>query len=230
MPTKCVRVLFPTPGKSALLIKLPLTTRLSGSKWPKPAKYRITSSDFTNFLQLTFRQFYCISVSGLCVRFTFKICQIIAGISIICQFHDFFKSHFWRVFAIWPNCARLVRTSDLFAMYETGNTSSLPFWRTSTLRRLHRPPRPIISCIPAPCPEPPVWSLEAIMRHRPSEATRTGYGLARRQGRRPYQPRPLGGAPLSVDSIDDPFSNLQSGRDAEKAHRNADERQLLLLR
>ena len=72
-----------------------------------------------------------------------------------------------------------------------------------------------------------MWSLEAIMRQRPSEATRTGYGLARRR-RRPYQPRPLG-APLSVDSIDDPFS-LQSGRGAEKAHRNADERQLLLLR
>ena len=111
-------------------------------------------------------------------------------------------------------------------MYEIGNTSSLPFWRTSTLRRLHRPPRPpIISCIPAPCPEPPVWSLEAITRHRHSEATRTGYGLARR---RPYQPRPLG-APPSVDSIDDPFS-LQSGRGAEKAHWNADARQLLLLR
>ena len=85
--------------------------------------------------------------------------------------------------------------SDLY-VYEIGNTSSLPFWRTSTLRRLHRPPRPpIISCIPAPCPEPPVWSLEAIMRHRPSEATHsTGYGLARR--RRPYQPRrPLGAPP-----------------------------------
>ena len=122
-----------------------------------------------------------------------------------------------------PLTSRLVRPS-LTSMYEIGTTSSLPFWRTSTLRRLHRPPS-IISCIPAPCPEPPVWSLEAIMRHRPSEATRTGYGLARR---RPYQPRPLG-APLSVDSIDDPFS-LQSGRAAEKAHRNADARQLLLLR
>ena len=103
--------------------------------------------------------------------------------------------------------------SDLY-VYEIGNTSSLPFWRTSTLRRLHRPPRPpIISCIPAPCPEPPVWSLEAITRHRPSEATHsTGYGLARR--RRPYQPRrPLGAPPSVVDSIDDPFS-LQSGRGA----------------
>ena len=109
-----------------------------------------------------------------------------------------------------PLTSRLVSTlSDLY-IYEIGNTSSLPFWRTSTLRRLHRPPRPpIISCIPAPCPEPPVWSLEAIMRHRPSEATHsTGYGLARR--RRPYQPRPGPlGAPPSVDSIDDPFS-LQS--------------------
>ena len=31
--------------------------------------------------------------------------QIVAGISIISQFHKLFESNFWRNFAIWPNCA-----------------------------------------------------------------------------------------------------------------------------
>ena len=156
---------------------------------------------------------------------------ILRGTQIFLAKLQFFHQSLWLVqFCSFIFEARST-LSDLYVwefiinyMYEIGNTSSLPFWRTSTLRRLHRP-LSIISCIPAPCPEPPVWSLEAIMRHRHSEATRTGYGLARR---RRYQPRPLG-APPSVDSIDDPFS-LQSGRGAEKAHRNADARQLLLLR
>ena len=33
-------------------------------------------------------------------QFTFKICQTIEG-----RFLDFLKSRFWRVFAVWPNCA-----------------------------------------------------------------------------------------------------------------------------
>ena len=51
------------------------------------------------FLQIT-------SVSG-CLRFTFKICQTVAGTSMIRWFHEFFESRFWRVFAILPNCAVL---------------------------------------------------------------------------------------------------------------------------
>ena len=38
------------------------------------------------------------------MRFTFKICQIIAGTSMIRQFHEYFESHFWRVFDVSPNC------------------------------------------------------------------------------------------------------------------------------
>ena len=34
----------------------------------------------------------------------FKICQIVAGIIVISQFHEFFQFDFWRVFAMWPNC------------------------------------------------------------------------------------------------------------------------------
>ena len=35
----------------------------------------------------------------------FKTCQIVAGTSMISQFHDFFQSNFWRVFDVWHNCA-----------------------------------------------------------------------------------------------------------------------------
>ena len=54
---------------------------------------------FSKFLQI-----YITSVSGY-LSFTFKTCQIVAGASMIHQFHEFFESHFWRVFAIWPSCA-----------------------------------------------------------------------------------------------------------------------------
>ena len=53
-----------------------------------------------------FQQIPIISVSGHCMWVIFKICPTVAGWSIIGQFHDFFKSNVWRVFAIWPkNCA-----------------------------------------------------------------------------------------------------------------------------
>ena len=44
-----------------------------------------------------FLQIHITSVSG-CLRFTFKICQTVAGTSMISQFHEFFESRFWRVF------------------------------------------------------------------------------------------------------------------------------------
>ena len=50
-----------------------------------------------------FLQIHITSVSG-CLRFTFKICQTVAGTSMIRRFHEFFESRFWRVFAILPNC------------------------------------------------------------------------------------------------------------------------------
>ena len=53
-----------------------------------------------------FLRFFTTSVSG-CLCFTFKICQTVAGTSMIRRFHEFFESRFWRVFAILPmgNCA-----------------------------------------------------------------------------------------------------------------------------
>ena len=53
-----------------------------------------------------FLQHHITSVSG-CLHFTFKICQTVAGTSMIRWFHEFFESRFWRVFAILPNCAVL---------------------------------------------------------------------------------------------------------------------------
>ena len=54
-----------------------------------------------------FQQIHLISVSSHCKRFIFKIRQTVAGTSITSRFHDFFKSHFWRVFAIWPKYLQL---------------------------------------------------------------------------------------------------------------------------
>jgi hypothetical protein len=33
------------------------------------------------------------------------MCQNVAGISDISQFHEVFGSNFWRIFAVWSNCA-----------------------------------------------------------------------------------------------------------------------------
>ena len=52
---------------------------------------------FTLYL-IFFGKINIISISGL--RFLPKICQTVAGISVFDQFHELFKSNFWRVFAI----------------------------------------------------------------------------------------------------------------------------------
>ena len=75
-------------------------------------KNKLTQGDFTNFSMQDSP--YSHSVSG-CLSFTFKICQTVAGTSMIRQSHDFLKSYFWRVFLIWPNIARrLLPTTYLF--------------------------------------------------------------------------------------------------------------------
>ena len=75
----------------------------SGSKCRKPAKKisspKVISRDFS----CKFLKIFKTSVSG-CLCYAFKICQIGAGTSKICQFNDLSKSHFWRAFEIWPDC------------------------------------------------------------------------------------------------------------------------------
>ena len=53
-----------------------------------------------------FWHIYIISVSGHWMHFIFKTCQNVVGISMICEFNEFFKCNFWRVFALRINCAQ----------------------------------------------------------------------------------------------------------------------------
>ena len=53
-----------------------------------------------------FWHIYTISVSGHWMHFIFKTCQNVVGISMICEFNEFFKCNFWRVFALRINCAQ----------------------------------------------------------------------------------------------------------------------------
>ena len=68
----------------------------SGFKRREPAKFKFTWCDITSFFKQVpsnslNRRFWSLH----CIRFTFKGCQTVAGISITSQFHDFFESHIW---------------------------------------------------------------------------------------------------------------------------------------
>ena len=56
----------------------------------------ITWCDFTSF-PFQLMQIYITSVSGW-LHYTYKTCQIVAGTSMIRQFHEFSRFNFWRVF------------------------------------------------------------------------------------------------------------------------------------
>ena len=58
----------------------------SGFKCLKPAKIKW----FHEIFPSKFQQIHIISVSGHCMWVIFKICQTVAGFSMIGQFHDFF--------------------------------------------------------------------------------------------------------------------------------------------
>ena len=59
-----------------------------------------------------FMQIYITSVSG-CLCFTFKICQIIAGTSMIRQFHEFFEFLFGGFFQFGPIVAAKVQRKQI---------------------------------------------------------------------------------------------------------------------
>jgi hypothetical protein len=79
------------------------------------------------------------------MKFTLKSCQIVAGISTVCQFHGFFSSNCRRVFDVWSNCAprmplkrsraaRGVAAADFKALktlFESRNPLSFTFYYTS---------------------------------------------------------------------------------------------------
>ena len=75
------------------------------SKGKKPARNKFTWHDFMNFSHNNFSRLTTFSVSGSCISFTFKICQIVAGISMTSQFSRIYLSNYWRIFAIWFHCA-----------------------------------------------------------------------------------------------------------------------------
>ena len=77
-----------------------------GAQWFQMSKTRqkISSPELISWVfQCKILHIHITSVSG-CLSLTFKICQTVAGKSMIPQFHKFFKSHFWRDFAIRLNC------------------------------------------------------------------------------------------------------------------------------
>ena len=78
-----------------------------GFKMLKPARNKFTWHDFMNFSHNNFSRFTIFSVSGCCNSFTFKICQIVAGAH---KYDDqsisrIYLSNYWRIFAIWFQCA-----------------------------------------------------------------------------------------------------------------------------
>ena len=66
------------------------------SQWSQMAKTRQIQIQI-DLQHFRFRSLHALHFQNLSNRCT--------GISMICQFHDFFESHFWRVFAIQPICA-----------------------------------------------------------------------------------------------------------------------------
>jgi hypothetical protein len=79
---------------------------------PNPPKIRsidVISRVFTS----KFHQIHIISISGHCMHLLLKICQTVAGITMIGQFpkYFFFGSNFWWGFDTWPS----VRRSDATA-------------------------------------------------------------------------------------------------------------------
>ena len=61
-----------------------------GFKWLKPAKNKLTWSDFTTF-SCNFLYIQIASVCGHSEHFIFKTCQIVAGTSLTRQFHEIFN-------------------------------------------------------------------------------------------------------------------------------------------
>ena len=77
------------------------TVVASSYNLPKISSFDVISRVFPS----KFQEIHFIFVSGHCMRFVFKIYQTVAGVSATSQFHEFVEFYFWRVFAIWTNCA-----------------------------------------------------------------------------------------------------------------------------
>ena len=91
----CFIPLPPTPSQYLPVTQLYTVSPSSlaaggcGFEWLEPARNKFTWHDFMNFSHNNSSRFTTLSVSGGCISFTFKIRQIVAGISITSQFHEF---------------------------------------------------------------------------------------------------------------------------------------------
>ena len=73
---------------------------LSNTQWFQMAKNRwkkVQPKWFARVFPCKFLLIYITSVSG-CMHLIYKICQTVAGTSMIHRFHEFFESRFWRFF------------------------------------------------------------------------------------------------------------------------------------
>ena len=93
------------------------------TQWFQMAKNppRIISLDvISRVFPSKFRQIHITSVSAHSTHLIFRICQIVVGRLMTRQFHEFWKSNFWRVSAIQSNCASPAETSIIFLFFTGG--------------------------------------------------------------------------------------------------------------
>ena len=81
----------------------------SGSKGLISAENKFTRSNFMSFSN----HIIMTSVSGLYARISFKICQIVAGTSMISQFHEFFNRIFGGFWSLAQLCIRWAESHSL---------------------------------------------------------------------------------------------------------------------
>ena len=80
----------------------------NGQNPPKISSLDVISRIFPNKLE----QINLISLSGHDMHFIFKICQTVAA----SQFHEFYESHFWRIFCYLAQTPGYIATAKVYTM------------------------------------------------------------------------------------------------------------------
>ena len=94
---------------------------LSNTQWFQMAKNRwkkVQPKWFARVFPCKFLLIYIISVSS-CLPFTFKICETVAGTSMIHRFHEFFESLFGGFFEFGPTVSRDCAQQKLGGIFRT---------------------------------------------------------------------------------------------------------------
>ena len=115
---------------------------------PKISSLKVISRVFP----FKFQHILITSVFGLCVRFTFKTCQIVAGISMIRQFHEIFILMFGGFLMLGPTMCRRPSIGTLRRRRYAGRVAVVAACQTA----VHRadPPKGverILNCVISPC-------------------------------------------------------------------------------